>query len=470
MSPIKFTKDSKAYLISAILFEILFLLLLAFSLFKEYELYFLIGAISIPSILLFTYNPKIWIYVSVLLFAPILILRDEGISIFEIAFSVVVILGLVVYFFFKLFIEKKSIVQNYGDLLILLFFIFLPFNGLVAYLNDVDLFYWLREVLVLFLILLYFPFREYFTDTKDFNRLLFFAMIVSLACSVYVIVTYKENTLLMATYAYELFGFEGTKKVNHIVFVGTYFTAIILAQNRKNVPLTLLLFGVAFLSVVALIITVSRTFWIATILGTIVLFIYFNWKERLKLIFFYLLIILLFGGVTYYVFQGNYKVVTRLIEHRFLSSLKGKQDRSLQSRFAEFNYVLNGIAENPLSGNGFAKKIRFRDPIFVKTLTSHNIHNGFTSILYRAGIPLAILYVSFFIFYFFKVVNLLKDVRHRHFLQPYAISAFVIMLIMFVGQFTFQQYLARDFNFAGAIAIAMIEFVERNYNGAQKIC
>jgi hypothetical protein len=40
---------------------------------------------------------------------------------------------------------------------------------------------------------------------------------------------------------------------------------------------------------------------------------------------------------------------------------------------------------------------------------------------------------------------------------------------MFIGQFTFQQYLARDFNFAGSIAIAMIGFVERNYNVAKKL-
>lgn len=469
MSTIELTRGTKTFLFPAIFLEILFLSLLAFASFKEYELYFLIGIISIPFLLLFFYEPKIWVYVSILMFAPILALRDEGVSPIEIAFSVVVILGLVIYFFYKFFIEKKSIVENYGDLFILLFFVFLPFNGLVAYLNDVDLFYWLREVLILLLILLYFPIREYFTDLKDFNRLLFFVMIVSLACSIYIIVTYKESTLVLANYAYELFGLAGTKKVNHIVFVGTYFTALLLAQNSKKLPVTLLLFFSAFLSLVALIITVSRTFWIATILGTIVLFIYFNWKERIKLIVFYFLILSLFVGFAYFTFHENYRVVTKLIEYRFFSSLKGKQDRSLQSRFAEYNYVLNAIAEHPLSGNGFAKKIRFRDPIFVRTLTSHNIHNGFTSILYRAGIPLAIIYVSFFVFYFFKVINLIKATKHRHYLQPYAISAFVILLTMFIGQFTFQQYLARDFNFAGAIAIAMIGFVERNYNGAKKL-
>jgi len=82
---------------------------------------------------------------------------------------------------------------------------------------------------------------------------------------------------------------------------------------------------------------------------------------------------------------------------------------------------------------------------------------------------LAIIYVSFFVFYFFKVIKLIKATKHRHYLQPYAISAFVILLTMFIGQFTFQQYLARDFNFAGAIAIAMIGFVERNYNVAKKL-
>lgn len=455
--------NKKFYLISfTLLTELIFVLLLVFSLFKGYELFLFALIASIPIIFLFFYNPKLWVYISFLLFAPILALRDEAVSPLEIVFSCVVILGLVVYFVFKFFVEKKSVVQNFGDLFILSFFFLLPTNAFVAYLNGVDLLFWLREVLILFLLLLYFPIREFFKDEKDLNRLLFLGLIVSIVCSLYVIITFRESTLMMASYAYELFALAGTKKVNHIVFVGAYFASIILSQNQKNIFIILLLFATAFLSLLALIITVSRTFWIATILGTIVLFLYFNWKERIKLIVFYSIISLLFLGAVFFTFKDNYKVVTNLIENRFISSLKGKRDKSLQSRFAEYSYVLGKIAENPLSGNGFAKKIRFRDPIFVRTLTTHNIHNGFTSILYRAGIPLAILYSAFFIFYFVKATKLIILTKNNR-LQPYAVTAFVTLLIMFVGQFTFQLYLARDFNFAGAITIAMIDFVERNY-------
>ncbi len=455
--------NKNIYLISfTILTELLFVLLLTFSLLKGYELFLFALFAAIPIIFLFFYYPKLWIYVSILLFAPILALRDEGISPLEIVFSIVVILGLVVYFVFIFFVKKKPVILNFGDFLILSFFFLVPINALVAYLNDVNLLFWLREVLILFLLLLYFPIRDFFKDEKDFNRLLFFGLIVSLVCALYVIVSFRESTLMMASYAYELFALEGTKKVNHIVFVSAYFAAIILAQNRNNIIIILLLFTTAFLSLLALIITVSRTFWIATILGTIVLFLYFNWKERMRLILFYSIISLLFLGAVYFTFKDNYKVVTNLIENRFISSLKGKRDKSLQSRFAEYSYVLGKIAENPLSGNGFAKKIRFRDPIFVRTLTTHNIHNGFTSILYRAGIPLAILYSAFFIYYFVKATRLIILTKNNR-LQPYAVTAFVILLMMFIGQFTFQMYLARDFNFAGAISVAMIDFVERNY-------
>lgn len=465
------TDSSKVqkYYLHSIFLLVLLLPIFAFFLLKGFEIYLLGTLFGVVAGLFFLKFPKIWCFFVTLSFAFFLIYRgkDDQVAFLEIAFALLVIPGLIYFFLEKIFIEKKQIIQNYGDLFIILFFLFLPINGLIAYLNDVDLSRWLREIVVLMLILFYFPLREYIRTERDLNILLSCALVAVLSSIGYLIYHYKETTLVTASYAYELvFGLGAKVKINHTVFTSAYFTSIILFVTRKNLLLRIILFFTAFASLVALIVTVSRTFWIVVILGTIVLFIYYGWKERFRFIFFYLVIIVATLGFIYLTFGSNYNLVTRLIEYRFLTSAQGKKDKSVLGRLAEYPVVIRGIVENPLWGNGFAKKIRFRDPIFVRTSTSHNIHNGFTSILYRAGIPLALLYISFFAFYFFRAFSLIMLTK-RHYLQPYVLSGFIIIIILFVSQFTNMQFLFRDFNFTAFIAIAMIEFVYRNYKSKE---
>lgn len=454
---------SKANL-TIFLFFIFFLPIFVFALYKGLELYLLGGFLLTVLVVLFFKYPKFWIYFSTLLFAVFLVYKggEDEASLFEIGFAFLTIPGIFFYMFHKVFIKKEALVENYGDLFILLFVLFLPFNAIIAVLNGVELIRWVREVSIILFILYYFPIREYIKTEKDLIVLLSCALIANLSCVGFVVQNYRETTLAVANYAYELFGLAGKVKINHTVFAAGYFMSIILFVTRKNLMLRVLLFFTASASLIALIITVSRTFWIVTLLGTFILFVYYGWKERFRFIFFFTVISALTVGVIFWTFGSNYKVVTKLIEYRFLTATKGKQDRSVQSRLAEFPTVLNGIAEYPLGGNGFAKKIRFREPIMVRTSTSQSIHNGFTSLPFRAGIPLSLLYVAFFTFYFGRAFRLILLTKN-HYLQPYVLSGFIFLVILFVSQFTFQQYLTRDFNFVGFIAIAMIEFVNRNY-------
>lgn len=458
-----FELKSKPYLVS-IVFLLFLIPILVFSLVKGFELYLLGGVFVIVLIPLFIKYPKIWIYFSTLLFAFFLVYkgREDEASVLEIAFAIVTIPGIFYYLFYKIFIKRESVIENYGDLFVILFVLFLPLNAIVAVVNDVEFIRWVREVSIMLFILFYFPIREYIKTEKDLIILLLCALIANLSCIFFVVQNFRETTLAVANYAYELFGLAGKVKINHTVFAAAYFTSIILFITRTNIILRTLMFFTASASLIALIITVSRTFWIVTLFGTVVLFLYYGWKERFRIIFFYVFISLAIVGIIYFTFGSNYKIVTKLIEHRFLSATKGKQDRSVQSRLAEFPVVLKGISENPLGGNGFAKKIRFREPIMVLTWTSQSIHNGFTSLPYRAGLPLALFYISFFLFYFARAFRLILLTK-RHYLQPYVLSGFIFLIILFMSQFTFQQYLTRDFNFVGFIAIAMIEFVNRNY-------
>ncbi len=466
---VAFDLRQKKVLLLLSIASLLLLPILNFTIDKGYAIYLLIFVIILPIIYIFIKIPKTWIYTVVLSFSIFLIYRgdDDKVAFLEIAIAILIYPGLLLYFLNKILLDRKQLFQNLGDLFLILFFVFLPLNAIIAYLNDVDLYRWLREIAIPSLILLYFPIREYIKTDKDITILLFCALVAAISSIIYLVYHYKETILTTANYAYELvFGLGAKIKINHTIFTGAYFVSIILFVTRKNLVLRIILFFTSFASLVALIITVSRTFWIVTIIGTIILFIYYGWEERLKFLFFYLVIIVATLSFIIYTFGDNYKIVTRLIEYRFLTSAQGKKDKSVLGRLAEYPIVLKGIVENPLWGNGFAKKIRFRDPIFVRTTTSHNIHNGFTSLLYRVGIPMSLLYISFFIFYFLRASKLILISKGNYF-QPYVLSGFIILIILFISQFTNQQFLFRDFNFGAFISIAMIEFVYRKYKSGE---
>lgn len=466
---VAFDQTQKKALLLLLIASFALLPVLKLTIEKGYAISLLIFVITLPIFYIFFKNPKIWIYSIVLSFSIFLIYRgdDDKVALLEIAIAILIYPGLLLYFLNKILLDRKKLIQNLGDLFLILFFVFLPLNAIIAYLNDVDLYRWLREIVIISLILLYFPIREYIKTEKDIAILLSCALIATISSIAYLVYHYRETTLITANYAYELiFGLGAKIKINHTIFTGAYFVSIILFVTRKNLVLRIILFFTSFASLVALIITVSRTFWIVTIIGTTILFIYYGWRERLKFLFFYFVIITATFSFIIYTFGDNYKIVTRLIEHRFLTSVQGKKDKSVLGRLAEYPIVIKGILENPLWGNGFAKKIRFRDPIFVRTTTSHNIHNGFTSLFYRVGIPMGFLYISFFIFYFLRASKLILTTKENYF-QPYVLSGFIILIILFISQFTNQQFLFRDFNFGAFLSIAMIEYVYRKYESGE---
>ncbi|MCX7879080.1 MAG: O-antigen ligase family protein [Ignavibacteria bacterium] len=432
-----------------------------FSLSAGLELYFFVALISIPSIIIFIYRPKIWVYFSILFLGAMLILVDEGVSPIEIAFGISVVGGLLLYFYNSVLVQKRRLVEHTADLLILMFFFFIPFNALFAYLNNVDLLYWIRGVSILSLLLMYFPMREFIRTSKDLAILLFLSLLVVLACSIFVVVQYKSGIIEVAQYAWELAS--SKTKFNHIVFSCAFIFSTIFFVYSKGLWLKILMIATGLLSAGALVINVSRTFWLSTLLCSILLFLYIGWKKRLQYLFYFGIIFSLSLAILYSVFGSNSTVVLKLMEYRLVSSAKGVEDKSFSARVAEYPVLFEGIRDNPMTGIGIGSKIQFRDPLSVTNWKALVIHNGFLSILYRIGIPLALLYVLFFVFYFVFSVKLLLKVRGQPF-EPFVLFSIMVFIVAFVAQTTLEYYLLRDFNFVVVIAIVIVDFVLRNYN------
>lgn len=449
----------------ASLFALLYVYILYFSISNGLEIYAFGFSLSLPVLFLIIKFPKIWIYSVIFLFVPMLIFRDVGVSVFEVLFAAVSIPGLLYFFFYKALIEKKRIAFNYGDLSILSFFILIPFNILFASANDVDLLRWLREVLIIVLILYYFPIREYFTTEKEFKALLVVVGIASLTTIIASLAIFQQRVLQEAIYIYQL---AKSVLVNQTLFSATIFASIVFFLYQKKIITRIFLLALAGIATLALIATYTRTNWVIVASGIFTLFFMVKHKERLRLV-----TVLVFASsvitlTSFLLFKENAKFFFRILETRFESTSQMREDKSVAARIAEYPTVLRGIRENPLWGNGFAKTIRFRDPIHIRTAEGEIIHNGYAFFVYRAGIPLAILYFVFIFYYTFRAL-LLTFKTSEPFTKSLSLSALLIFVSLLVANLTGPQFIHREGIFTIMLTVSMIEFASQRRNDKQAI-
>lgn len=426
-------------------------------LYKDLGLYSLCGLLGLMLALFFIRHPRIWIYFTIIGLGVLLVQRGEDVSIFEILIYGFALSGLFIYFMNSLLIKRTKIVQNFGDLIIILFFVFALFNSIIAYLHSVDLIRWAREYFTLFLVLLYFPIREYITDSSHMRVFLITVVVSVLFAVIDGFITFRNTALLQAVYAYQL---GSSIKMNQVVFGAAILSTIVFAIYNKSLLMQIILLLFALSSFAALILTYSRTFWLVVMLELLFLLFFVKKHQKVRIILYVLIFTLGVILSTLFIFRQNAKVVFKLIEKRFISSAKYRTDLSVLSRAAEYPVVYRGIEENILWGSGFGKEIRFHDPIFVRTNVKPIIHNGFTSLAYRVGIPLAMMYWLFISFYLVYSIILYFRVKSDIFRPFYLVSALSLILFI-ISNFTFQQYIYREGIFTVFVSIALISFPDR---------
>ncbi|OYT15773.1 MAG: hypothetical protein B7C24_11285 [Bacteroidetes bacterium 4572_77] len=350
-------------------------------------IYILPVVVAMPVAFFVIKYPKLWIYVVIFSYPLFAYTRSEGLSAFDFFFAVLLQGGTLVWIFSYILIQKKKLVRNLGDMMILFWFLCMIGNCMVAMLNGVEFLSWLSEVLLSLTILLYFPIRVLFSDKEDLKKLL----------------------LLM----------------------GGMLTISALYRN-----------------------------WVILILDSILLFTFLPFKKKLQMtkVFSGIFIIAI---IALFTLLGDYSdLFFTAITKRFQSSTEGKKDISIVARIVEYKEVFSHIKENPISGNGMAKKIFFQDPITQAGLTTATIHNGYLSLAYRTGIPMMLLYLYFFFSYLMKSFWLIF--RLSGFWKALSLAAFLSMLSIAIANIMSQQFFYRDAFYAIFMTIAVISIIEYN--------
>ncbi len=439
------------------------LLILAFGLLVAFyfkaDIYVLLAIVSLIYVFFLLHYPKIWLYSLAIMTAVFFHSHSEGLTILDTLSAAFFVGSIALWFINHTLLKRQKTAYNLGDWLILAFFFFLILNVFVAFFNNGELMLWLREYLMFSIILIYFPIRDVIKSENDLKKFLIFYCFIVMGSGIYQIFLYTQVNAL-AVYAYEL---------NHGININQtlYTTASIFGFvftlyqiRKKNEILTLLFTSIAIISLIA---TFSRTFWITLIAVYFILFMFFSFGKKIKIISYFLLIIGTFVLVVYMMIGDNLFLFVQIVASRFTSSADGAKDLSVIARLLEWEQVLRQIMLHPLAGVGLGKKFSFYFVITGNTAHTNVIHNAYLFIIYRVGFPLVIFYFSFLVFYTVKAYNnlLLALKSNSQFYKALAISNLTSILTFFVVNFTSSQLFYRDGLFITAFLASFIYLNEK---------
>lgn len=400
---------------------------------------------------------RFWLYLiaasSFLFFSD----SEAGISAVDVIIAVFYNGVLFIWLFWQLAVKRNKLVDNYADLSIFLFFIFVLLNLIISLLNDVNFLDWLREFTLLSMILYYFPIREYFTEKKHIITLLILFLLSTLCIVFMQYYGYYKITYKGLEYAWQLIH---SIRLNMALFAILISYGTIFLLYQKKLLNKLLLISIVILSSGALISTFARTFWLVAIILLFIVFLYIPISQKLRMTrYSFILIVLLFAMITL-IFKGNAEIVFSAITQRFTSSTKGTKDISVRARLDEYKVIYKKIEQYPLGGSGMGKEFSFHEPILKYEKRTDFIHNGYLFFSYRLGIPVLCIFLFSFIYFIIKAENysrLLKD----NFYKLLALGSLCSLILMLVSDFSTTQFLQRDGVFILAVSYAFIGIISR---------
>ena len=149
--------------------------------------------------------------------------------------------------------------------------------------------------------------------------------------------------------------------------------------------------AVLLLNAIGVLLTFERTFWVATVLGCLVVIAKAGGSQRLKAVLAAPFVILLAFGALSTLAPGTLTTA----EQRFLSIGQYNSDTSVRYRVVESQHVLDRIHQHPVLGSGFADSIYWGRPWEQVPATVEVFsHNSYLWLSWKIGILTAVLLVG----------------------------------------------------------------------------
>ena len=342
---------------------------------------------------------RIWLTTVIILMPIFSKSTDAGIGNTEMFIAAYYHGSLITWLLWHLIAKRRKIFRNTGDILAALFYGVSFFSIIVSYGNDVVPTQWIRSWQLPLLMLYYLPFREHFRTRKQITYLIVLLSVVFAGFGIYNLYEYKKVTSQFV-YGYEVL-YRGVRN-DASVFGAAGIFALLMFVSVKNIWTRILSVGFASLYILVLAASLARTSWVAFLASLAILVFFLDASKRRIFLatFAGLIVVATFVVITFY--PNASQLAYTVIKTRLSSSVNINTDRSYLGRVLETQEVMRGVANFPLGGNGFQKEHLRYDLILMAHLRAVYSHNGYSGLMFKAGIPLA---VTFWLIIAYHIVS-----------------------------------------------------------------
>ncbi|NNF58366.1 MAG: O-antigen ligase family protein [Rhodothermaceae bacterium] len=315
----------------------------------------------------------------------LLLSSDEGIQLHEALYGLYFYGYLMYWYGRRVLLYRSRFVRGLEDQTALLLIVFGLLGGIaLGLLFGADPMRLRGETLAFSLLALYFPVKEFVVREKK-GPLIVLGLITWIG--LYVTVDnalYTQRAFAEATAVWEIADVRIAGRELLLVFSALLLLA--LTSTVRGAKHTLVTMSLLAIVLAGLILTKSRAFWVAFLLGAAVLMLLVRGDDRRRLLLrsaggalaFLVVAYILIGPYLYLMVSG--------ILNRFATLSAATTDISLVNRIEEAKAVAARARLNPVLGYGFGTTYSFFNLTYWLTDTKSYIHNGYIAVWYKLGL------------------------------------------------------------------------------------
>ena len=371
------------------------------SLFSWYVLASIIGLI----IAFYTLRSTLRGLVVLILLHALILKQTEGINVAEVIYGAYFGLFFISWIFRKILIRGESFIESKSEYLLVAFFILCLFSIIPTVLMDGYVFKWFREIIPFLTLLLYFPMIDAMKTRRGKSVLGLAFLILALSVGVQNVLGYREN-LNAAIYFWEVAS--ARQVANEPLFFAAVLVLFgIFMYSHANLFRIISAFLILFFGL-ALVVTFSRGYWIATVLGIGAIFLFLDAPRKVKFTIVAGIFVLITMGAMYMFFGSFMPFLSKSLAERAGSIASAQADLSMLNRLSEFKSIFSYIIRNPIMGYGLGSEFKYFNIIHHVTLKSSYSHNAYLYLWFKLGIFGLLTFLGFYFMNLFACLKVFK--------------------------------------------------------------
>ena len=309
----------------------------------------------------------------------------EGFQVVEILYAGYLYALLGLWFIRHRLIDRQPVITSRADGALTVFLAMLPVTLLMTFVFEGDFRVAASELISLSMLLIFYPVRHTVAHHKRGPQIILITVVTLGALVAIVNLIEYAGDLSNAWATVQIAG--SRVVVNDCLLLTGALASLTLLVYARKVWVALFYLGTFALAFAGLIVTQTRGYWLAFILGFAALLYLMNAKQRARTLIGCAVASGIIFGIAYVMIGPFLFVVMGGIIERFSSlGTALTQDLSLINRFRESWAVLGHIAWNPLIGYGPGVPYEFWDIVHQTTHIDTFVHNGYIGLWYKYGL------------------------------------------------------------------------------------